>query len=91
MTTETKARERWKQLYKTSKGTPEERAAYQEYIRIRQGHKPTKQEKKELDKMIKQPDLAGMSECETFSLVNPVTEISKPLARQERSTTLNLF
>ena len=40
---------------------------------------------------IKQADLPELSEAKTYELCNPVTEISRPLARQERFETLNLF
>lgn len=89
MTQEERARENWKELYRQhGKGSSEEMAAYQEYVRITQGIKPPSKIRTIREK---QPDLAGLSEAETFTLNNPVTEISRPLARQERITTLNLF
>jgi hypothetical protein len=94
MTTESKAREIWKHLYQTEKGSDAERKAYQSYVQIRQGMKPDKAEKRNLNKQIKQisqPDIKGLSAAETFTLVNPVTEISRPLPRQERPQQANLF
>ena len=77
----------WKDAYKQyGKGSPEEMAAYQIYVGVSQGRIKYKPAKK-----IKQPDLAGMSERENFSLVNQEVEISGPLARQERTETLTLF
>jgi hypothetical protein len=87
MSTIEKLRNDWKALYRQNKGSIEEREAYHIYIRATQGLKPPKVDKKR----IKQVTLTGLSESETFTLVNPVTEISRPLPRQERQQQSNLF
>jgi hypothetical protein len=94
MSTIEKLRENWKALYKTSKGSDEERKAYQVYIQATQGIKPDKADRKKLNKAVKaiqQPDIKGISQTDTFLLVNPETQWSQKLSNSKPMEQIGLF
>ena len=94
MTTESKAKEIWTHLYRTEKGSEAERSAYQNYVQIKQGIKPDKADKKKLNKAVKaiqQPDIKGISQTDTFLLVNPETQWSQKLNNSKPMEQIGLF
>jgi hypothetical protein len=87
MSAESKAKQNWIDLYKMfGKGSPEEIAAYKEYIKISQGEGRSK-----IRKLRKQTEIKGISEADTFTMVNPETNWSEKLNENKPMIQSALF